>query len=132
LYLPVERPGLPGAGAGHRDRFDRGSCGRAKITLVNTGTGVETVRQSNANGQYLFDFVDPGAYQLAAELAGFSRFVQQGILVQVRGDVTVDAVLKVGVVAETVNVSDEKNREVLGAGRDAVYQANQGPRVAQF
>ena len=72
----------------------------AHITLINTNTGVETARQSNANGQYLFDFVDPGTYQLAAELAGFSRFVQQGILVQVRGDVTVDAVLRVGALAE--------------------------------
>ena len=66
----------------------------ARVTLTNTNTGVEAVRESNANGQHLFDFVEPGTYQLAAELAGFARFVQQGILVQVRGDVTVDAVLR--------------------------------------
>ncbi|MEX2264416.1 MAG: carboxypeptidase-like regulatory domain-containing protein [Bryobacteraceae bacterium] len=78
----------------------------ATSTLLNTGTGVETVRQTNASGQYLFDFVEPGRYQLTVEAPGFSKYIQQNIQVQVRGDVTVNAVLRIGVVAETINVSE--------------------------
>jgi hypothetical protein len=43
----------------------------ATVTLLNSNTGVETVRQTNANGQYLFDFVEPGTYQVSAEAPGF-------------------------------------------------------------
>lgn len=53
----------------------------------------------------IFDFIEPGTYELTAEMPGFSKFVQQNILVQTRGDVTVNPVLRVGSLAETVNVS---------------------------
>ncbi|MBK9166111.1 MAG: carboxypeptidase regulatory-like domain-containing protein [Bryobacterales bacterium] len=78
----------------------------ARVTLLNTNTGVETVRESGANGQYLFDFVEPGTYQVSVESEGFGRFVQQNIVVQVRADVTVNPVLRVGVVAETITVAE--------------------------
>src|SRR5579872_981095 len=77
----------------------------ASVTLHNNGTGVDAVKKTDANGQYIFDLVDPGTYTLTVELAGFDKFVQQNVLVQVRGDVTVDAALKVGTVGETVTVS---------------------------
>ncbi|MGH8248742.1 MAG: carboxypeptidase regulatory-like domain-containing protein, partial [Gammaproteobacteria bacterium] len=78
----------------------------ATVTLRNTNTGAAVVRSTQLTGRYLFDLVEPGAYVLAVELAGFNRFVQQNILVENRGDVTVDAVLQVGGVAETVTVTD--------------------------
>ena len=55
-------------------------------------------------GQYLFDFVLPGNYTVTVELTGFKQFVQQNVLVQARGDVTVNAVLEVGNTRETVTV----------------------------
>ncbi|MEZ5353866.1 MAG: carboxypeptidase regulatory-like domain-containing protein [Bryobacteraceae bacterium] len=76
----------------------------AKVTLRNTGTSVETQRETNANGQYLFDFVSPGAYTISVSLEGFRSFVQENILVQTRSDVTVDARLEVGAVTESVRV----------------------------
>lgn len=76
----------------------------ATITLLNDNTGAEAVRTSDEGGRYVFDFVDPGTYTLTVELPGFSRFVQKAIVVQVRGDVTVNAVLSVGAVSETVEV----------------------------
>src|SRR6476659_8180061 len=74
----------------------------ATVTLLNVGTGVSVVRQSGENGQYLFDLVDPGTYSVSVELSGFSKFVQKNILVQTRGDVTVNALLKTGSVQESV------------------------------
>ena len=62
----------------------------AQVALSNDNTGVQNVAQTSAVGQYLFDFVPPGNYTLTVETAGFRRFVQKNILVQSRGDVTVD------------------------------------------
>lgn len=79
----------------------------AKVTLRNVNTGVETVRQTDTTGHYLFDFVQPGAYSVAVEATGFQKFVQENVTVLTRGDVTVNAALGVGSVAETVNVTEE-------------------------
>ena len=76
----------------------------ATITLGNDNTGVETTKTSNENGHYVFDFVDPGTYTVTVEMPGFTKFVQKNVHVQVRGDVTVNAVLNIGAVAETVEV----------------------------
>jgi len=54
---------------------------------------------------YLFDLVEPGAYMVTVELAGFTRFVQEKILVENRSDITVNATLRLGGLTETVTVS---------------------------
>ena len=77
----------------------------AKVALRNDGTGVETSKQTNEAGQYAFSMVEPGVYTVVVEQAGFGKFVQEKIQVQVRGDVTVNAVLKPGAVSETVTVA---------------------------
>ncbi|MBI3695325.1 MAG: carboxypeptidase regulatory-like domain-containing protein, partial [Acidobacteria bacterium] len=76
----------------------------ATITLRNENTGVQAQQQSNLAGQYLFDFVLPGNYTVTVEMAGFKQFVQRNVLVQARGDVTVNATLDVGNTRETVTV----------------------------
>jgi len=78
----------------------------ATVTLLNVATGVQVVRQSSGTGLFLFDFVDPGTYTVSVESTGFSKFVQENILVQMRGDVTVDAMLKPGSVQSSITVSD--------------------------
>jgi hypothetical protein len=79
----------------------------AKVTLRNIATGVSVTRESGANGAYLFDNVEPGTYVAFAELAGFSRQQQEGILVQTRADVTVNFSLKPGALVETITVSSQ-------------------------
>jgi hypothetical protein len=83
-----------------------GAIPGARVSLTNVQTGVSTVRLSSDTGRYLFDFVEPGSYRLTVEHAGFGAFVQDNITVQVRGDVTVDAALKIGSVSETIRVTD--------------------------
>src|SRR5581483_4976805 len=79
----------------------------ATVTLLNVRTGVATTRQTNEGGLYLFDLVDPGLYTLTIEFAGFTKFVQENVNLQLRGDVTVNATLKAGDVRETVTVAAE-------------------------
>jgi len=78
----------------------------AKVTLTNVGTGVETVKETDATGSYRFDFVQPGGYTVSVEAAGFNKYVQENVTVLTAGDVTVNASLTVGAVAETVTVSE--------------------------
>ncbi len=79
----------------------------ATVTLLNVNTGVSTTRQSNETGHYIFDLVDPGTYTISVEFAGFSKFVQENVLMMQRGDMTVNATLKAGDVRETVTVAAE-------------------------
>ena len=81
----------------------------ATVTIVNAGTGVAANRQTNDTGHYLFDLVEPGAYSVAVEFSGFSKFVRENVLLQQRGDVTVNATLRAGDIKETVTVAAEAN-----------------------
>ncbi|MBI3280564.1 MAG: TonB-dependent receptor [Acidobacteria bacterium] len=77
----------------------------ATVTLRNNNTGFSAVRLTDATGHYLFDLVEPGSYTVNIELQGFNRFLQENVLVENRADVTVNAKLVVGGVAETVTVT---------------------------
>jgi Carboxypeptidase regulatory-like domain len=76
----------------------------ATVTLRNDGTGVAVTRTTNGEGRYVFDFVDPGKYTVVAELQGFRPIEQKNVVVQQRGDVTVDLTLAVGGLEERVTV----------------------------
>lgn len=76
----------------------------ATLTLKNVDTGVEAARTANSQGRYIFDYVDPGNYTLAVEAPGFKKSVQQNILVQQRGDVSVDFRMEMGALSESVTV----------------------------
>jgi hypothetical protein len=78
----------------------------AAVRLRSVNTGVEVMRTTDGYGRYLFDLVEPGDYALTVEMQGFSKFLQEKILVQNRGDITVNAKLQLGAVAETVKVTE--------------------------
>ena len=78
----------------------------ATVTLLNTKTGVKAIRQTSESGLYVFDLLDPGTYMITVETPGFSKFIQENIVVQTRGDVTVNAVLKPGAIQESITVAE--------------------------
>ena len=43
------------------------------ITLTNTGTGAGRNTTTDASGRYVFTNLQPGTYEVAAELAGFAK-----------------------------------------------------------
>jgi len=81
------------------------TVGGAKVTLRNINTGIESVKESTANGHFLFDFVEPGTYTVSVEMPGFAKVTKENVLVQTRADVTVDFSIKPGAVVESVNVT---------------------------
>ena len=77
----------------------------ATVTLLNVATNVKAVRQTSGTGLYVFDNEDPGTYSVSVEMAGFSKFLQENVLLQANGDVTVNASLKPGSLQTTVTVT---------------------------
>jgi hypothetical protein len=76
------------------------------VTLTNVNTSAKVVRRTSGTGLFVFDGVDPGTYSIMVEMSGFSKFVQENILVQTGGDVTVNAALTPGSVTSSVTVSE--------------------------
>src|SRR5215470_11505375 len=76
----------------------------ANVTLSNDEIGVRAAQVTNDTGHYLFDFVLSGHYTITVESVGFRAFVQKNVLVEARGDVTVNASMEVGNTRETVTV----------------------------
>ncbi len=76
----------------------------AEITATQTETGLTRSAQSGANGTYSLPSLPIGPYRLEVQKAGFSTFVQNGIVLQVATAPTIDAVLKVGAVSEQIQV----------------------------
>jgi hypothetical protein len=82
----------------------KGAIAGSTVTLLNVKTGIQVVRQTSDSGLYVFDLVDPGTYTVTIQNAGFSKFIQENIVVEMRADITVNAVLKPGTVQESVTV----------------------------
>lgn len=78
----------------------------AKVVLQNDATKVEVTSTTNEEGRYKFNFVEPGNYTVIAEKDGFKKIIQQKLVVQIQGDLTVDLKLAIGDVSATVTVED--------------------------
>jgi Carboxypeptidase regulatory-like domain len=79
----------------------------AKITLLNAATGFKTATISTATGNYTLSGLPVGKYSLLVESAGFSRYEQTNIEVQVAVTTRVEVALKVGAASESVQVTAE-------------------------
>ncbi len=79
----------------------------ATITAIHQSTNVKFSTQSNAEGHYLVPLLEPGAYAIEVEAAGFKRLHQTGLNVQTGEKITLNLALEVGMAAETVTVQAE-------------------------
>ena len=77
----------------------------AKLELLNTETGVTATTTSAANGDYQFQNVRLGSYQITATASGFSASVIPNINVAVNARQRVDVALQIGRVTEQVVVN---------------------------
>ncbi|MGA8873353.1 MAG: TonB-dependent receptor, partial [Candidatus Acidiferrales bacterium] len=76
----------------------------AQITATQTDTGVTRSVTSDANGVYSLPSLPLGPYRLEVKKEGFTTHVESGIVLQVGTAPTVNPVLKVGAVNQTVQV----------------------------
>ncbi len=89
----------------------------ATVILLNTQTGVSATRQTNETGHFIFDLISPGTYTVTVESAGFAKFVQENIILQQRGDIAINPVLRAGDVKESVTVSAEASMVQLNTAK---------------
>jgi len=76
----------------------------AQITATQTDTGVTRTATSDASGVYALPSLPLGPYRMEVKKEGFTTFVQTGIVLQVGTAPTIDPVLRVGAVNQTVQV----------------------------
>ncbi|MBO0798196.1 MAG: carboxypeptidase regulatory-like domain-containing protein, partial [Blastocatellia bacterium] len=76
----------------------------ATVVVTNTGTKQQRTAQTDAEGYYVVTNIPPAIYDVSVEQSGFSKFVQTGVKLDAAGKETVDIVLQVGNVTETVTV----------------------------
>jgi hypothetical protein len=75
------------------------------VSLTNQGTGISAKTKTDDDGNYNFTNVKIGLYTVTAESAGFSKAVAKDITVNVNARQRVELVLRVGMVAESVEVT---------------------------
>src|SRR5688500_8149070 len=74
------------------------------VTVTQTDTGLTRSTVSDETGSYLLTNLPTGPYRLEVSLAGFRSYVQTGIVLQVGATPTINAMLAVGNLEETVAV----------------------------
>src|SRR5580693_10815569 len=76
----------------------------ARITAIQTETGLERTTATDAQGAYVFVELPIGHYRLEAQAKGFKKYVQEGIALDVNESATVVVRLAVGIPTEEVRV----------------------------
>src|SRR5262245_27782267 len=84
----------------------------ASVTIHNEATGVDSVLVTNASGAYTSPPLVLGTYTVTVDVQGFKRVVTSGILLQGGESVRHDVGLRVGALAETVEVAGRGGLDV--------------------
>jgi hypothetical protein len=77
----------------------------AKVAITNVRTGVKSEAATDNLGNYLFNFIQPGVYNVEAEVQGFKKFVRENVSLEMNRQLRIDVRLETGAVTETVNVA---------------------------
>jgi trimeric autotransporter adhesin len=73
-----------------------------EVQLVNDATNNTRTAVTNAAGEYAYVAVEPGTYTVRAALSGFKTYERKGLTIATQQFITLDLVLEVGAVEETV------------------------------
>ena len=79
----------------------------ATISATNTQTGLVRTDVSDAEGLFRLNALPVGTYDLVAELQGFTRVEQKGVVVNVAQTTDLNIALRVAQLAETITVTGE-------------------------
>jgi hypothetical protein len=109
VWLIAAGTGWAQAVAGRRCRrrqgFERRRAAGVEVTITKTDTGTSRTVFTGADGAYVFPNLPVGPYKLKVRLQGFNTYVQEGIVLQVNTNPTIDVGLTVGSVGEQVTVT---------------------------
>ena len=77
------------------------------VTATNIQTNLVRDTKTDAFGVYKMESLPLGTYQVEANVTGFRKFLQTGIVLQLHRDARVDPVLEPGDMVETVTVNSD-------------------------
>ena len=77
----------------------------ARITLANSGQGLQRSTRSNSSGEYEFVGLPPGTFTLTVEKDGFGKYEQPDLQLLVNVPASVNVKLQVGSVTSQIEVS---------------------------
>jgi len=123
----------------------------ATVTARNTERNISRNLQTNSEGNYRFENLPVGPYEVTVEATGFSKYVQSGITLLLNQNAVVDVSMRPGGVQEVVNVTENaalintSNAEVstrfdsrrlselpLGPTRNVLNVALSAPGISQL
>jgi len=117
---------LYGSLVGNVTDQSQGAISGAEVTITNKETNLTRKTLANEAGLYSFPTIPSGTYSVKVTKSGFNDFRQEDIPVAVNTTVRVDAVLRVGGVAEQVTVAAHQETSVLQTDRAEVrYELSQ-------
>lgn len=99
--------GAVGALVGNVRDESGGAVPGATITATEVRTNIRRLAISNEAGNYTFTNLEPGVYRVEGELVGFSKFVREGVEVNVNTTIRVEIALAIGELSESVLVTGE-------------------------
>jgi hypothetical protein len=79
----------------------------ATVTAMHLGRRISTTVVTNETGYYIFANLQPGAYDVSAELEGFKKAVTAGVQLDAGAKVSLDVTLQPGTITEAVTVTAE-------------------------
>src|SRR5438445_33710 len=95
------------------------------LSLANVATGVTRAVVTNARGFYSMPNLLPGVYQITATASGFAKAVTRRITVTVGGEQTVDLVMQVGSLEQSVDVTGASPVEQSSSALSGVLDSRQ-------
>ena len=84
-----------------------GAVPGAKVTVTNTGTNVTQNTTSAANGDFVFNLLQPGTYKVTVTAPGFQAFIEGAIQLSAGDRRRIDTNLAVGAVTQSVTIEAE-------------------------
>src|SRR5438093_2166891 len=101
-----------------------------EISATQTETGVTRSTISSETGFDVLPNLAVGPYKLEASLAGFRSFVQSGIVLQVNTNPTINIILQVGQVSETIEV--QANATMVETRSTGIGQVTENARILEL
>jgi hypothetical protein len=100
------------------------------IVVTNVATGVVNAVKTNEHGFYSVPFLSPGTYNVEAVQAGFAPQTRKGLKVDVDQIARIDFVLRIGAVAQTIEVTAAS--ALLESETTSVGQVIENKRIVEM
>lgn len=88
----------------------------AKVSVINTATGQVRTTGVNESGFYVVSSIPIGVYEVSTEASGFKKAVQRNVTVAVNAKPTVDLVLEIGSISESITVTADAAQVEASSG----------------